>query len=135
MIKVWSNESKALSISIVTKNPSLLKMTVISIMSSINLPLSPINLFSTYAVWCGEIKLGLDARAISLSFFSVSFRIAYPCKVLNSFLRSSVRHEFEKISFISSENATKNSFVSPSFLGDLLFCTLIKDMYNSFSDS
>ena len=45
------------SISIVTKNPSLLRMLVISIMSAINLPLSPINLFSTYAVCCGTTKL------------------------------------------------------------------------------
>ena len=71
MTKVWSNESKAFSISIVTKNPSLLRTPVLSMMSAINLPLSPINLFSTYTVCCGEIKLGktflsLDARALGI---------------------------------------------------------------------
>ena len=45
MAKVWSNESKAFSISIVTKNTSSLRMPVISMISTINLPLSPINLF------------------------------------------------------------------------------------------
>ena len=69
MRKVWSNELKAFSISIVTKNPYLLRMSLISVMSAINLPLSPINLFSTYVVCCGEIKLertllSLDARAL-----------------------------------------------------------------------
>ena len=81
----------------------------------------------------GVTKLSPDARALSLSFFSVNFMIACPCKVLNSFLRFAVRNEFIKISFISPQKVTKNSFVSPSFLGDLSFCTLIKDMYNSFS--
>ena len=71
MKKVRSNESKAFSISSVTKNPSLLRTSVISMMSAINLPLSPINLFSTYAVCCGEIKLGrtflsLDARPLEI---------------------------------------------------------------------
>ena len=101
-------------------------MTVISMMSAINQLLSPINLFSTYVFWCGEIDL--DARALSLSFFSVNFMIACPCEVLNSFLRFAGRHEFIKISFISFQRVTKNFFVSSSFLSDLSFCTLIKDV-------
>ena len=56
MMKVCSNKLKPLSISIVTKKPSLLKMTVMSMMSAINLLLLPINLFTTYVVWCGEIE-------------------------------------------------------------------------------
>ena len=44
-------------------------------MSAINLPLSPVNLFSTYAVCCGEIKLGrtvltLDARGLEIILLS-----------------------------------------------------------------
>ena len=125
-------------ISIVTKHPSLLRMSVISMMSAINLTLSPINLFLTYAVCCGEIKLGrtflsLDAKALeiilqstfnkeigrqflinflSLSFFSISFMTACLCEVLYYFLSFPVRHEFKKASFISSQKLTKNSFVS-----------------------
>ena len=68
MTKVWSNESKAFSIFIVTENPSLLKMSVISVMSAINLL---INLFSSYIVCCGEIKLGrtflrFDTKALEI---------------------------------------------------------------------
>ena len=71
MTKIWSNKLKAFSISIVTKNPFLLRTPVISIMSAINLPLSKINLSSTYAICCGEIKLGRtflrhDARALQI---------------------------------------------------------------------
>ena len=61
--------------SIVIKSPSLLRTSVISMMSAINLPLSPINLISTYAVCCGEIKLGrtfltLDARGLEIILLS-----------------------------------------------------------------
>ena len=47
-------------------------MSVISVMSTMNVPLSPINLCSTYAVYCGEIKLGktflsFDARALEIN--------------------------------------------------------------------
>ena len=73
MIKIWYNESKAFSISIVIENSSLLKMLVISVMSAINLPLSPVNLFLPYTtcVCCNEIKLGRtflsrDARALDI---------------------------------------------------------------------
>ena len=66
--KAWSDELKGFSISIFTKNTSLLKMSVISVISAINLLLSPINRFLPYVVCCGEIELGrtflnLAARA------------------------------------------------------------------------
>ena len=71
MTKLWSNESKAFLICIVTKNPSLLGMSVVSTMSAIKLPFSPINLFSTFAVCCGKIRLGrtffsLDTGALKI---------------------------------------------------------------------
>ena len=83
----------------------------------------------------GAVKLSLDAIALSLSFFSVNFMTACPYEMLNSFSRFTVRHEFIKTYFISSQKVTKNCYVSSSFLNDLSFCTLIKDMCNSFSDS
>ena len=70
MTKLLSNESKALSKSIVTKNSTLLRTSVTSMMSAINLPLSRIHIFLlAYAVCYGEIKLGrtflsLDARGL-----------------------------------------------------------------------
>ena len=86
--------------------------------SAINLPLSPISLFSTYAVCRGEIRLGrtfsgLDTRALeiilqstfnkeigrqflinllSLSFFSINSITGCLCEVLSFFLSFAVRH-------------------------------------------
>ena len=66
--KEWFNELKALSISVVAKKPSILKTSLISMISDINLPVSQINLCLTYAVcsWLiktGRIYLSLSARA------------------------------------------------------------------------
>ena len=73
--------------SIVTKNLSLLGMSVISMMSAISSLLLAVNLFSPYAFCCGEIKLCCQLiNLLSLSFFTVSFMIACLCEVLNSFL-------------------------------------------------
>ena len=43
--KSWSRESKAFSISIVTRNPSIFNQSLISVMSEINVTLSSLNLF------------------------------------------------------------------------------------------
>ena len=43
--KLWSRESEAFLIFIVTRKPVILKQPLISVMSEITLPLSPINLF------------------------------------------------------------------------------------------
>ena len=56
--KLWSNESNAISMYIVTRKPSNLFNLVISIISDINLPPSTICLFLTYVVCCVEIKSG-----------------------------------------------------------------------------
>ena len=57
--------------SIVTKNLSLLGMSVISMMSAISSLLLAENLFSPYAFCCGEIKLkkiflSLDAEVLKI---------------------------------------------------------------------
>ena len=54
---LWSSESNAFSISIVTKNPPILLRSQTLTISDINLPSSPINLFLICAVCCVEIKL------------------------------------------------------------------------------
>ena len=56
-MNLWSSESNAFSMSIVTKNPPILLRSHILTISDINLPPSPINLFLIYAVCCVEIKL------------------------------------------------------------------------------
>ena len=45
--KLWLRKSKTFSMSIVTRNPAILNQPLIPVMSEINLPLSPINLFFT----------------------------------------------------------------------------------------
>ena len=69
-----------------------------------------------------------------LSFFSISFLVACLHEVLHSYVLQ-YNMNLKKTSFILPQKFTKNSFVSPSFQGVLLFCILIKDMYNPFSDS
>ena len=56
--KAMVRESKAFTISIVTRKPVILNQLLISIMSEINLLLSPINLFFIYAVCYEEINVG-----------------------------------------------------------------------------
>ena len=53
--KEWSTESKAFSISTVTRNPFLFKILAVSSASYNSHPLSLIYLFFTYAVWLDEI--------------------------------------------------------------------------------
>ena len=50
--------NKVKSFSIVTRKLLILKQPVISVMSEINTPLSPINLFFTQAVSCEENNVG-----------------------------------------------------------------------------
>ena len=71
MTTVWSNETKAFSRSIVTKYPSLLAMSLISMMSAINWPLSPINLFWSYAACCHFLYFEYAV----LTFLSKSYQI------------------------------------------------------------
>ena len=61
---------KSFSISIVTRKPVILKQPLISIMSEINLPLSPINLFFffTEAVCCEEINVS----KINVNLFEIA---------------------------------------------------------------
>ena len=56
--KLWSGESKTFSISMITRNSIILKQPLISIMSEINIPISPINLFFTEPVCCEKINVG-----------------------------------------------------------------------------
>ena len=55
---MWSRESNAFSISVATTRPVILNQPLISIMSEINLPLTPVNLFFTLTVCCEEINVG-----------------------------------------------------------------------------
>ena len=56
--KLWSNESNAFWMSITTRKPSNFFTLSIFVTSDINLPLSPMRLFLTYAVCSGKIKSG-----------------------------------------------------------------------------
>ena len=47
---------------------------MISMMSAINLPLSPINLFSTYVVCCGEIRKDLGEIKLGRTFLTLDAR-------------------------------------------------------------
>ena len=67
--KLWSKESKAFSRSMVIKNPGIFSLPQISMVSDINLPLSLMHRFSTYAVWFKEI---IDGK-IGLSFAAKAF--------------------------------------------------------------
>ena len=67
--KSWSKESKAFLRFIVTKNPGIFSLPQISMMSDINLPLSLMHRFSTYAVSFEEI---MDGK-IGLSFAAKTF--------------------------------------------------------------
>ena len=58
-----------------TKKPGIFSLPQISMISDINLPLSLMHLFPTYAVWFGEIidgKIGLSSAAKVLEFIFVS---------------------------------------------------------------
>ena len=56
--KLWSNESNAFWMSLTTRKPSNFFTLSIFVTSDINLPLSPMRLFLTYAVCSGKIKSG-----------------------------------------------------------------------------
>ena len=75
--KSRSNESNASSISIATKKPSNFFILAISITSDINLPLSPICLFLTYAVCCEDIKSGKTFFSFSEGAFDIIFRSTF----------------------------------------------------------
>ena len=60
--------------SVVTEKPSNFFNPAISIISDINLPLSPICLFLTYAVCCVEIKSGRTFLSFSERLFSIIFK-------------------------------------------------------------
>ena len=60
--------------SIVTRKPSNFFNLVISLESDVDLPLSPICLFLTYAVCCEEIKFGTIFLSFSERAFDVIFK-------------------------------------------------------------
>ena len=60
--------------SIVTRKPSNFFNLAISLESDIDLPLSPICLFLTYAVYCEEIKFGIIFLSFSERAFDVIFK-------------------------------------------------------------
>ena len=78
---LWSNESRAFSVSIVIKKPSILLILVISITSDINFPLSSIGLFLTYAVCCEAIKIGLQFLMNLLDALAACFWVVFRCPI------------------------------------------------------
>ena len=62
------------------------------------------------------------------------FMIVCIFEILSSFL-CFLQQEFQKVSFTSSQNVTKNRFISVSFPGDLSFCILTKVINSSFATS
>ena len=75
--KWWYSESSAFSISIATKKPSNFLVLAISIRSYINLLLSPIYLFLTYAGCCEDIKSDKKIFSFSERAFDVIFRSTF----------------------------------------------------------
>ena len=62
---------------IVTRKPYNIFILAISITSVINLPLSPICLFLTYAVCCEEIKSGRSFLSFSEKAFDIIFKSTF----------------------------------------------------------
>ena len=60
--------------SVVTEKPSIFLISVISIISDINLPLSPICLFLTSAACYEEIKSGRNSFSFSKKAFDIIFK-------------------------------------------------------------
>ena len=73
--KEWFRESKGFWISTVTRNPSIFKAMLSSKTFDLNLLLSLINLFLTYAVWLDEIKFSktfnLVAKVFEINLVSI----------------------------------------------------------------
>ena len=75
-------KSKAFSISIVTRNPFLFKILVVSSTLYISLPLSLIYLFFTYADWLDEIRSGNMSFNHVVHAFEINFRSVFRSPVL-----------------------------------------------------
>ena len=119
-MNLWSSESNAFSMSILTKNPPILLRSPI-----LTYHLPPINLFLIYAVFCIEIKLEKTffnlfeiilvstfnkemgrqffIYLLSLSFFSINLIIACLCEMLKSPLCFAYVAEVISNSLISSQ--------------------------------
>ena len=71
--------------SVITSKHSNSFILAIFITSDINLPLSPICLFLTYAVWFGEIKFGRTFFSFSERAFDIFFDLHLLKKWVSSF--------------------------------------------------
>ena len=73
--KRWLTELNAFSIPTVTGKPSSANVFAISKISEITLPLLPINLFLTYAVWLEEVREGNTFFCSCWEDFTYNFHI------------------------------------------------------------
>ena len=75
--KEWSNESKAFSISTVTRNPFFFKILAVLSKSYFSFALSLMYLFFTYVVWLDEVRSGNMSFNRVVNAFEIHFRSVF----------------------------------------------------------
>ena len=120
--KVWSSESKAFSMSVVTKYPFTFIFSVTLKKSEISLPDALIHPCETEAVCWNEIRFGSTFTAYLQDVTNILLTFAWFNKFINS-------------CFSSSQKVLENSFVKPSFPGDFLLLKLFIARITSLSQT